>query len=87
MASYIAEYPNPEEIESAVKGSAGALIAAHDPMILTHRLRIAQSALKNGLPTICAASLFAEAGGLLSYGPDLTNLFQRAAILLTRSSG
>jgi len=79
---------NPEEIEatieSAVKGSARALIVVHDPMILTHRIRIAQSALKNGLPTICASSLLAEAGGLLSYGPDLTNLFERAAIFVDR---
>ena len=55
-------------IESAMRDRAEALIVVHDPLVLTHRVRIANAALKSNLPTICAAALFAEAGGLVSYG-------------------
>ena len=34
---------------------------------------------KNRLPAMCPASEFVEAGGLMSYGPNYTDLFRRAA--------
>ena len=71
-------------VESAVRDRAEALIVVHDPLVLTHRARIANAALKNNLPTICAAALFAEAGGLVSYGPDLIVLYRRASVFVDR---
>jgi putative ABC transport system substrate-binding protein len=41
--------------------------------------RIADAALKSHLPTISNANQYAQAGLLLSYGPDLTDLYRRAA--------
>lgn len=71
-------------IEVAVKARVGALIVVHDAVTLEHRAAIAQLALKRRLPTISAATVFAEAGGLMSYGPDLAALCRRAAVFVDR---
>jgi putative ABC transport system substrate-binding protein len=44
-----------------------------------HRSLIAELALKARLPTMFTLSIYVEAGGLLSYGPDMVDLFRRAA--------
>jgi len=44
-----------------------------------NRRQIVDLAARNRLPTIYESREFAEAGGLLSYGQDLTDLFRRAA--------
>jgi len=54
------------------------LLVLPDPLFLTERRRIAE-ALKARLPTAFARSENVEAGGLISYGPKLTELFRRAA--------
>jgi putative ABC transport system substrate-binding protein len=73
-----------EEIEGAFsamsKERAGALIV--QPLfssVLGQGPRIAGLAAKNRIPTISDGSQFAEAGGLMFYGPDLIALSRRAA--------
>lgn len=66
-------------IEAAGRARVGALIVVHDAVTLDHRAAIAHSALTRRLPTISAATAFAEAGILMSYGPDLAALCRRAA--------
>ncbi len=56
----------------------------HDAVALEHRTAIAQLALKRRLPTISAATVFAEAGVLMSYGPDLAALCRRAAVFVDK---
>src|SRR5262245_52841408 len=46
--------------------------------------RIADLALKNRLPTVSDGGGFAEAGGLLFYGPDQKPMFQRAATFVDK---
>jgi putative tryptophan/tyrosine transport system substrate-binding protein len=55
-----------------------ALMTIVDTVTHPYREIIADFALKNRLPTI-ASSEFAEAGGLMSYGPNLPEMFRRAA--------
>jgi putative ABC transport system substrate-binding protein len=45
---------------------------------------IAELALKSRLPLMSQFSPFAEAGALLSYGPDLNDLFRRAGSYVHR---
>ncbi len=45
----------------------------------THRKPIAELATKNRLPTMWGESGLLDAGGLMSYGPNYTDLFRRAA--------
>ena len=58
---------------------AEALIVLADPMFLSERRRIAELAAQSRLPTGFNVRQYVEAGGLLSYGPSLTDLFRRAA--------
>jgi putative ABC transport system substrate-binding protein len=58
---------------------AGAVIVLSDTVLLDHRARIADHAIRRRLPTIFQLSEFAEAGGLLAYGPSLSDEYRRVA--------
>jgi ABC-type uncharacterized transport system substrate-binding protein len=62
-----------------IKSRADALYVCPDPLVLTHRIRINSLALGARLPTMSGYREFAEAGGLMSYGPNVPDLFRRAA--------
>jgi putative tryptophan/tyrosine transport system substrate-binding protein len=63
----------------ALKGRAEALYVVGDALVVTHRVRINTLALAARLPTIYSFREYVEGGGLMSYGPNLRNLFRRAA--------
>ena len=63
----------------ALKGRTEALYIASDPLVLANRVRISTLALGARLPTIYSFREYVEAGGLISYGPNLPDLFRRAA--------
>jgi putative tryptophan/tyrosine transport system substrate-binding protein len=71
-------------IARAARARPDALIVVHDILTVSQRARIAQAALKHGLPTICGSSPFVDAGGLLAYAPNLPTLFKRAAVFVDR---
>jgi putative ABC transport system substrate-binding protein len=52
------------------------------PAVSVYRQQIADFALQHRLPTIGIRRELAEAGALLSYGPNLRALPQRAAVLV-----
>ncbi len=64
---------------SLTTGRAEALIVAGSPFMFTNRGQIASLAQKNRLPTMSGSRDFADAGGLLSYGPNNVELWRRAA--------
>jgi putative tryptophan/tyrosine transport system substrate-binding protein len=63
----------------ALRGGADALYVCTDPLVNTHRVRINTLALAARLPTIHGLREYVEAGGLMSYGPNLPDLLRRAA--------
>ena len=63
----------------AKKERAQALITTTGGLINTQRRQVLDFAAKNRLPAIYHYSEFVEAGGLMSYGPDNTDLWRRAA--------
>ena len=63
----------------AKKERAQALITTTGGRINTQQRRVLDFAAKNRLPTIYHYSEFVEAGGLMSYGPDNTDVWRRAA--------
>jgi ABC-type uncharacterized transport system substrate-binding protein len=63
----------------ALNGRADALYVCIDPLVNTHRIRINTLALAARLPTMHGSREGVEAGGLMSYGPNLPDLFRRAA--------
>jgi putative ABC transport system substrate-binding protein len=67
-------------IAEAARERAGALVALTSPLVNISLGHIADAALKHRLPAICPfVPIFAQAGGLLAYGPDFPDLFRRAA--------
>ena len=77
------EVQAPNELESAfgamTRERADALIVLSDSFATFHRGRIADLAAKSRLPAMYGHRQYAEAGGLMSYGPELPHLFRRAA--------
>jgi ABC-type uncharacterized transport system substrate-binding protein len=63
----------------AIKGRADALLVFQDPLIDTNRIHINTLALGARLPTMHGSREYAEAGGLMSYGPYFPDLWRRAA--------
>jgi putative ABC transport system substrate-binding protein len=63
---------------------AGAILVLSDPVFTIHRARIAELAAKTRLPAMCGIREAAEAGGLMSYGPDYVELGRRTAAYVDR---
>ncbi|MBI3456388.1 MAG: ABC transporter substrate-binding protein [Candidatus Rokubacteria bacterium] len=60
-------------------GRADALLTLGNPVTLSQRTRIVAFAADSRLPSVYDSRQFVEAGGLLSYGPDFSDLYRRAA--------
>ena len=71
-------------LEAMTKKRPDAVIMFFDPLTSGYRVIISDFALKNRLPTIFGAREFAAAGGLMSYGPNIPELFRRAAVYVDK---
>ena len=58
---------------------AEAVIVVVDAFFISQRRQIAELALKNNLPSMFSAQEHVDAGGLMSYGQNLADLYRRAA--------
>jgi putative ABC transport system substrate-binding protein len=65
--------------QSAAKERASALIIIRDAIFLDYAKQIADLAIKHRLPSICEGSEFIDAGGLMSYSPNVAESSKRAA--------
>jgi putative tryptophan/tyrosine transport system substrate-binding protein len=61
-----------------------ALLINTDPLLLGERERIVQLAARENIPTIYFLREFVEAGGLMSYGPNIANGYRQAGIYVGR---
>jgi putative ABC transport system substrate-binding protein len=66
-------------LQSSIRDRADALIVIRSPAYTTTGKRIVEFAAKNSLPTMFPERLFVEAGGLMSYAPNIADNFRRAA--------
>ena len=55
-----------------------------DRLFFEHRARIVDLAAKERLPALYDVKEFIQAGGLISYGPDLADLFRRVPYYVDR---
>jgi putative tryptophan/tyrosine transport system substrate-binding protein len=73
----------PRDIETAFreasKGRAEAVLVLQSAVIYMHRKQIVDHAVKSRLPAIYNVPEFVEAGGLMTYGVHLPDLYRRAA--------
>jgi putative ABC transport system substrate-binding protein len=70
--------------ETASEQRLEAVLPLSDPMALGNAERIGALSLKYKLPIVSPFREITDAGGLLSYGPDLSMLFRRSASLVDR---
>ena len=75
---------SPKDIETAFraasKGRADAvLMMVRAPSLNSHRTQVVELAAKSRLPAIYSIREYVEAGGLMSYGVNITDLDRRAA--------
>ena len=77
------ELRNPPDLEDAfrviMRSRADALFVLESALIFRARGEIAQLALKHRLPTSFAFREYVDAGGLVAYGVNFSNMFRRAA--------
>jgi putative ABC transport system substrate-binding protein len=82
------EVHDPGELDEALSNIArdppGAVVLTIDAMILTQRSRIAAFARAHQFPSISPFREFAEAGGLLAYGPSSPDMQRRAVALIDK---
>ena len=71
----------PDEFASALKALRGidGVLNADNPFFVTHRVRLVDAVAGNRLPAIYPHRIYVEAGGLMSYGPNILDLWRRAA--------
>jgi putative tryptophan/tyrosine transport system substrate-binding protein len=73
----------PDELDAAfavaVKEDVDGLLIGSTPLFGAWRQQIVDLAAKNRLAVIYETGSFVEAGGLMSYGPDIAYVFHRAA--------
>jgi putative tryptophan/tyrosine transport system substrate-binding protein len=78
----------PSDLDRAFEAMAStrpsALITLPDGMLMDNRARIVAFAAKSWLPAIFPDRDFAEAGGLMTYGPNLAANFRRAAAFVDK---
>ncbi len=82
------EIMSADEIDDAFmklsKGRPQGIIVLPHAITIERRMQIAHLATKNRIPAIYPFGLFAEAGGLMSYGTNLADLHRRAATYVNK---
>jgi putative ABC transport system substrate-binding protein len=77
------EVRGPDDFDSAFEAARGlhpdALITVEDPLTASYRTPIAEFTARQQLPSLHGIREFVAAGGLMSYGANLADLFRRAA--------
>jgi putative ABC transport system substrate-binding protein len=78
----------PEDFESAFaameREPPDAILMVSDALTTLNRMRVIEFAAAHRLPTIFEREDFVRDGGLMSYGPDQGEIFERAASLIDR---
>jgi putative ABC transport system substrate-binding protein len=76
------------ELERALEGldreRPDAMVLLADPLTMSQRLRIVEFAAEERIPAIYEASQFVEAGGLMSYGPNIDEMVRHAAVYVDK---
>ena len=83
----VVEARGPEDIDkaaSAFRGRPQALIVLPSPLMYIQSPALAKLANKQRLPSISLFRRFAEAGGLIAYGSDSEESWERFAVLIAK---
>jgi len=85
---FVAKASNDAELEAAftalLRERVGALLVASDPYFDTRRDRIVAFAAQSRLPAIYQFREYAVEGGLISYGPSITDAYRQVGLYVAR---
>jgi ABC-type uncharacterized transport system substrate-binding protein len=70
--------------QAASKWRADAVLVLAGPVVFSQRRQVADLAVKSRLPATYPRPEFMEAGGLMTYGVNITDLHRRAAIFVDK---
>jgi ABC-type uncharacterized transport system substrate-binding protein len=81
---------SPKNVETAFQAASKARVDAvlfqvSSPLFTFQRPQITQLAVKNRLPVMYERAAEAEAGGLMSYGVSVSDLYRRAATYVDKN--
>jgi putative ABC transport system substrate-binding protein len=69
---------------TAARAQAGALVVLSSPMFYPHRKQIAALTIKKSLPTMFLFGFYVKAGGLMSYGVNMPDMYRSVATYVDR---
>jgi putative tryptophan/tyrosine transport system substrate-binding protein len=82
------EVAEPGEIEAAFgrfnDGRCQAVVVVDGPIVNSAAKTVANTALRQGMPTVSTLRFFVEAGSLAAYGPNVNMMYHRAAYFVDR---
>ena len=85
MQLVILDIRDPVDLEAALgRITPDAAFMLLDPTFFAHRRRIAELAIRRRLPLMTAERAYAEAGFLMSYGPDFMEVLRLAAVFVNK---
>jgi putative tryptophan/tyrosine transport system substrate-binding protein len=70
--------------ETMLREGAGGFLVVPSPLSISHRAALAGLALRHRLPGMFGVKDYVEAGGLMSYGADIDDLYRRAALYMDK---
>jgi len=74
----------PGAFEAMTRRGVDGLLVTGDPVLVSHRREVTALAARHRLPAVYPFTELVEAGGLMSYGPNLLDLHRRAAVYVGR---
>ena len=78
----VAKARNPDDLEPAfaqlVRAQVGAVLISNDALFVSQRMQLVALAKRHSLPATYEFREYPAVGGLMSYGPKLTGIFQKA---------
>ena len=73
-----------ETIAGLAKARNQAIILIDGPVLSSQRRKIGEAAVLHGLPALSSSREYADAGGLVSYGPNMLELYRRVGYFVHR---
>jgi putative ABC transport system substrate-binding protein len=75
-----------DDLDAALKAlrRIDGLLHSDTPLFATHRARLAEAAARSRLPAIYPSRAYVDAGGLMSYGADLPDVYRHVAIYVDK---
>jgi putative ABC transport system substrate-binding protein len=79
---------SPKDFEAAFRTAArehaNGIVLIESPLMRIHQKRLVDLALQDRLPIVARDQRFAQGGGLMSYGPDVPQIFRQAVSFVDR---